>query len=93
MRGIGETRIPLSIKESARLALNNNFMGLTCRSRILEMVPALTETIKEAGLVLVVDMGDEPMGEANASWGPIPEGINGVMRSNGVLRFNETIDM
>jgi CDK inhibitor PHO81 len=93
MRGMGETRAPLSIKESARLAQNNNFMGLTCRSRILEMVPALTETIKEAGLVLVVDMSDEPVGDANANWGPIPEGINGVMKSNGVLRFNETIDM
>lgn len=93
MRGMGEIRAPLSIKESARLAQNNNFMGLICRSRILEMVPALTETIKEAGLVVVADTSDEPAGEGNAGWGVIPEGVNGVMKSNGVLRFNETIDM
>jgi CDK inhibitor PHO81 len=88
-----EVRAPLSIKESARLAQNNNFMGLTCRSRILEMVPALIETIKEAGLVLVVDTTDEPANEDNARWMLMPEGVNGIMKSNGILRFNETIDM
>lgn len=93
MRGMGEIKAPLSIKESARLAQNNNFMGLTCRARILEMVPALTETIKEAGLVLVADTSDEPADEGDAGLGPILEGVNGVMKSNGVLRFNETIDM
>ena len=90
---LAEVRAPLSIKESARLAQNNNFMGLTCRSHILEMVPALIETIKEAGLVLVVDTTDEPANEDNARWMPMPEGVNGIMKSNGILRFNETIDM
>jgi len=93
MRGATDGRAPLSIKESARLAQSNNFMGLTCRSRILEMVPALTETIKEAGLVLVGDTTDEPRREINAGWTAMPEGVNGTMKSNGVLRFNETIDM
>jgi len=90
---LAEVRAPLSIKESARLAQNNNFMGLTCRSHILEMVPALIETIKEAGLVLVVDTTDEPADEDNARWMLMPEGVNGIMKSNGILRFNETIDM
>jgi CDK inhibitor PHO81 len=90
---LAEVRAPLSIKESARLAQNNNFMGLTCRSHILEMVPALIETIKEAGLVLVVDTTDEPANEDNARWMLMPEGVNGIMKSNGILRFNETIDM
>jgi CDK inhibitor PHO81 len=66
---------------------------LTCRSRILEMVPALIETIKEAGLVLVVDTTDEPANEDNARWTLMPEGVNGIMKSKGILRFNETIDM
>ena len=93
MDGLAEVRAPLSIKESARLAQNNNFMGLTCRSHILDMVPALTEAIKEAGLVLVVDTTDEPANEDNARWMLMPEGVNGIMKSNGILRFNETIDM
>ena len=84
----------LSIKESARLAQANNFMGLICRTGVLEMVPALIETIKEAGLVLVADKREEAMAVANASgFAPMPDGVNGIMKSNGLLRFNETIDM
>lgn len=93
MRGTSEGRVSLSIKESARLAQANNFMGLTCRSRILEMVPALTETLKEAGLVLVADTTDEPAKDDGTGWALMPEGIDGIMKTNGVLRFNETIDM
>ena len=88
-------RTTVSIKESARLAQSNNFMGLICRSRILDMVPALVETIKEAGLVVVADMTDEPAKttKGEVGWMPMPDGVNGIMKSNGVLRFNETIDM
>ena len=71
------------------------------------VVPALVETIKERGLVLVADTSDEvgqtdrtdalaaasAMG-VNAEWAyRMPDGVNGVMRANGVLRFNDTIDM
>lgn len=84
-----------SIKESARLAQNNNFMGLTCSSRILQMVPALIETLKQAGLVLVSDASsqDSLPDDSNRGWAVVPEGVNGVMKSNGILRFNESIDM
>lgn len=88
-----------SIKESARLSQMNNFMGLTCSSRILRMVPALTETIKQAGLVLVSDASAEdtlPLAQqpsAGSAWTMMPDGVNGIMKGNGVLRFNETIDM
>jgi CDK inhibitor PHO81 len=86
-----------SIKESARFAQTNNFMGLTCSSRILTMVPALIETIKQAGLVLVSDNsgGDEGQvsGRERHNWAMMPEGVNGVMKPNGVLRFNESVDM
>ncbi len=91
-----------SIKESARLAQANNLMGLTCSSRILTMVPALIETIKQAGLVLVSDnttgQDDDAMQEQEKArqrdgWTMMPEGVNGVMKMNGILRFNETIDM
>ncbi|KIX04688.1 uncharacterized protein Z518_05558 [Rhinocladiella mackenziei CBS 650.93] len=91
-----------SIKESARLAQVNNFMGLTCSSRILQMVPALIETIKQAGLVLVSDASGEdgtiqPLHpqmqvSAAAGWTMMPDGVNGIMKGNGILRFNETID-
>jgi len=70
-------------------------------------MPALVETIKEQGLVLVADTSDETgqptrpdalaaagaMG-VGAEWAyRMPEGVNGVMKGNGVLRFNDTIDM
>lgn len=89
---------PTSIKESARLAQSNNFMGLTCSSRILKMVPALIDTIKQAGLVVVSDTTDEQPAELKqpvrqGSYAMMPEGVNGIMKSNGVLRFNESIDM
>ena len=63
------------------------------------MIPSLIETIKELGLVLVADTSDKPA-TTNVSasgidmgWSKIQDGINGVMKGNGVLRFNDTIDM
>lgn len=71
------------------------------------VMPALVATIKELGLVLVADTSDETeqlnrsgalaaagaMGVA-AEWAyRMPDGVNGVMKGNGVLRFNDTIDM
>ncbi|KAJ5610043.1 hypothetical protein N7510_006762 [Penicillium lagena] len=100
-------RASMSIKESARIAQSNNFMGLICRSSLLNVVPALVETIKELGLVLVADTSDEvgqpdradalsaasAMGVA-AEWAyRMPDGVNGVMKANGILRFNDMIDM
>jgi CDK inhibitor PHO81 len=96
-----------SIKESARLAQMNNFMGLVCSSRILQMVPALVETVKQAGLVLVSDASESDADEADGGgdhthnpststtnpYAVVPEGINGIMKSTGILRFNETVDM
>ncbi|KAJ9198465.1 hypothetical protein DTO021D3_5136 [Paecilomyces variotii] len=100
-------RTSMSIKESARIAQSNNFMGLICRSSLLNVMPALVDTIKELGLVLVADTSDETeqltrtgalaaagtMGVA-AEWAyRMPNGVNGVMKGDGVLRFNDTIDM
>lgn len=90
-----------SVKESARLAQSNNFMGLMCSSRILQRVPAIKETLKQAGLVVVSEIVDEDSAvdgsTSNLStltgWSTMPEGVNGVMKSNGILRFNESIDM
>ncbi|KAJ5113557.1 hypothetical protein N7456_002091, partial [Penicillium angulare] len=99
-------RASMSIKESARIAQSNNFMGLICRSSLLNVVPALVETIKELGLVLVADTSDEntqperrgSVTMANsigvAEWAyRMPEGVNGAMKANGVLRFNDMVDM
>lgn len=92
-----------SIKESARLAQSNNFMGLMCSSRILQRVPAITETVKQAGLVVVSEIVGEDDVEGHVAairntsnpdgWSAMPEGVNGVMKTNGILRFNESIDM
>ncbi|KAL3473750.1 hypothetical protein BJX99DRAFT_191191 [Aspergillus californicus] len=100
-------RASMSIKESARIAQSNNFMGLICRSSLLNVVPALIETIKELGLVLVADTSDDTeQAEQNhratsvtgsmgvADWAyRMPDGVNGVMKANGILRFNDMIDM
>jgi len=59
------------------------------------MVPALIEAIKAQGLVLVVDKSAETQ-ETSLLYNPFPrltKGIDGVLMANGVLRFNESIDM
>lgn len=58
------------------------------------MVPSLIESIKVAGLVLVTDTSEEtpPSGSAGCSY-RMPEGVDGILKGNGILRFNEMIDM
>ena len=60
------------------------------------MVPALIEAIKVQGLVLVSDKSAEAEVDRGILADPFPRlpgGIDGVLKSNGVLRFNESIDM
>jgi CDK inhibitor PHO81 len=60
------------------------------------MVPALAETITELGLVLVADTSNEkgdPNNGTARGWSPMPDGINGILKDNGILRFHDTIDM
>lgn len=76
-------------------------MGLTCRAEVLDAVPALIESIKEAGLVLVSDAslaappaeGDRQGATALALLGAGPDGIDGILKSHGVMTFKETIDV
>lgn len=54
------------------------------------MVPALVDAIKSHGLALVIDQSTR-----QAQPDPflrIPKGVDG-LKSNGVLRFNESIDV
>ncbi|VUC35097.1 unnamed protein product [Clonostachys rosea] len=84
-----------SIKEVVRIAQSNNFMGLICFSRLLDMVPALVDAIKSHGLALVVDKSTDPI-EASPYSDPFSrtvQGVDGVLKSYGVLRFNDSIDM
>ena len=59
------------------------------------MVPTLINSIKTAGLVLVTDTSEELGTEsaAAATGYRMLEGVDGVLRGNGVLRFHESIDM
>ena len=60
------------------------------------MVPALIDAIKTQGLVLVTDKSSESEQASGSLRDPfprLPEGIDGVLKGNGVLRFNESIDM
>ncbi|KAI1631938.1 SPX domain-containing protein [Biscogniauxia mediterranea] len=89
-------RRTFSVKEVVRIAQNNNFMGMVCCSRLLDMVPALVDAIKSHGLALVVDKSAEQSGEAQPFVDPfprIPKGVDGMLKSNGVLRFNESVEV
>jgi CDK inhibitor PHO81 len=59
------------------------------------LVPALIESIKVAGLVLAADTSEETFPTLIA--GPrsysMPDKLDGILRGNGVLRFNDTVDM
>lgn len=60
------------------------------------MVPALIEAIKAQGLVLVTDKSVEQQVDRGILDDPfprLPDGIDGILKANGVLRFNESIDM
>lgn len=72
------------------------------------MVPSLVDSIKAAGLVLVADTSEDGAttraGGGGGSMGlrgvegeglmmAMPEGVNGVLRGDGVLRFSESVDM
>ncbi|KAL8953314.1 MAG: hypothetical protein Q9222_000838 [Ikaeria aurantiellina] len=85
-----------SIKEAVRIAQSNNFMGLITSSGLVDRVPKLVEAIKVAGLVLVVDIsgggGGREGGEGNGRGGML-EDVDGVVKSDGVLRFWEVVDM
>ncbi|RYP20395.1 hypothetical protein DL767_009468 [Monosporascus sp. MG133] len=82
-------RRAFSIKEVVRIAQNNNLMGL-------DMVPALVDSIKSHGLALVVDKSAEPPTGPHLGadvFPRIPKGVDGILKNNGVLRFNESIDV
>ncbi|KAG5948739.1 anaphase-promoting complex subunit Apc3 [Claviceps sorghi] len=88
-------RRSMSIKEVVRIAQSNNFMGLMCYSRLLDMVPALVDAIKSQGLTLVMDKSTDS-DETNLMKDPFPrppKGVDGVLRNHGILRFNDFIDM
>ncbi|KAG6002903.1 anaphase-promoting complex subunit Apc3 [Claviceps maximensis] len=88
-------RRSMSIKEVVRIAQSNNFMGLMCYSRLLDMVPALVDAIKSQGLTLVMDKSTDSEG-TNLVKDPFPrppKGVDGVLRNHGILRFNDSIDM
>ena len=58
------------------------------------MVPSLIESVKVAGLVLVTDTSeDNPPSASTVRSYRMPEGIDGMLKGNGILRFNEMIDM
>jgi CDK inhibitor PHO81 len=89
----------MSLKESVRIAQSNNLMGLICTSRLLELVPALVASVKEAGLVLISDYShDVKHSSGSGQPGAAPsvlslgEGVDGLVAGNGVLRFREAVD-
>ena len=85
-------RIDMSIKESVRIAQSNNFMGLVCSSRLLNLVPALIKSVKEAGLVLISDYSHDFMGGKPVSVLNLPRGVDGLLLENAVLKFKDTIN-
>ncbi|KAF2461665.1 putative ankyrin repeat protein nuc-2 [Lineolata rhizophorae] len=88
-------QMSISVKEAVQIAQNNNFMGVICSSRLLQLAPALIRSIKVAGLVLISDVsGEPPATQASASSAASAQtGVDGVLKGNGVLRFNDSVDM
>ena len=84
-------RTDMSVKESVRIAQANNFMGLVCTSRLLELVPALIGSVKEAGLVLIADHSYDPK-QRHPSVLNLQQGVDGFLKDNAVLTFKEAID-
>jgi CDK inhibitor PHO81 len=84
-------RTDMSIKEAVRIAQSNNFMGLICTSRLLDLVPALVDSIKEAGLVLISDYSYDVK---NSKPGvlDLAKGVDGLVSENAVMRFKEAVD-
>ncbi|USW58527.1 Putative SPX domain, PLC-like phosphodiesterase, TIM beta/alpha-barrel domain superfamily [Septoria linicola] len=85
-------RTDLSIKESVRIAQSNNFMGLICTSRLLDLVPALVSSVKEAGLVLISDYSNDRTRTRAPTVLSLPKGADGLLLDNAVLRFKDQID-
>ncbi|KAK3653156.1 phosphate system positive regulatory protein pho81 [Elasticomyces elasticus] len=84
-------RASTSIKEAVRIAQSNNFMGLICTSRLLELVPALVSSIKEAGLVLISDYSHDSM-LPHPRLLDLPKAADGLLMDNAVLRFKEAVE-
>ncbi|PSK34424.1 Glycerophosphodiester phosphodiesterase GDE1 [Elsinoe australis] len=90
-----EGRAAMSVKEAVKVAQGNNFMGLVCSARLLALVPALSEAIKVAGLVLITDVtggSARPKAPASSFHG-IPDAVDGMLEGNAVLRFKESLDV
>ena len=85
-------RTGMSIKESVRIATANNLMGLICTSRLLDLVPALTASVKEAGLVLISDYSHDMLRNSPISVLSLSQGVDGLLMDNAVLRFKDAID-
>ncbi|EOD50102.1 putative ankyrin repeat protein nuc-2 protein [Neofusicoccum parvum UCRNP2] len=83
-------RTTVSVKEAVQIAQNNNLMGLICSSRLLELAPALVESVKTASLVLIADLSTQTSSFSDQA---LPEKIDGYFKGEGVLRFNETVDI
>ncbi|KAK3112684.1 phosphate system positive regulatory protein pho81 [Teratosphaeriaceae sp. CCFEE 6253] len=84
-------RTSISIKEAVRIAQSNNLMGLICTSRLLELVPALVSSVKEAGLVLISDYSHD-LTRVRPSILDLPAGADGLLMDNAVLRFKEAVE-
>lgn len=59
------------------------------------MVPALVDAIKSHGLALVMDKSADTPDTSPQSdpFGRPPQGVDGVLKRHGILRFNDSIDM
>jgi CDK inhibitor PHO81 len=64
-------------------------MGLICTSRLLELVPALVNSVKEAGLVLISDYSHDTQRPTLLG---LAQGVDGLLQDNAVLRFRDNID-
>lgn len=97
---IAQTNNFMGLICNSRLLVSRDFRNpssyiLSSANRSKELVPALTESIKTAGLVLVSDLihVDADAKAAFTSMQSGPDGLDGMLENNAVLQFSDSIDM
>lgn len=58
-------------------------------------MPALVDAVKSHGLALVMDKSSESSDQSPSAdpFPRAPKGVDGVLKSHGILKFTDSIDM
>ncbi len=72
----------MSVKEAVQIARNNNFMGLMCSWRLL-----VSQSSPQSG------SSEDTLPTGFPLLHGEPDGVDGTLRQNAILHFNDSVDM